>query len=346
MPNIHDVAREAGVSIATVSRVMNGDSSVHPALRHVVEAAVRRTGYRPNAAARSLRMAKSNTVGVIVAEMLNPPFTSIVHGIAVAAAERGVSMFLSDAGGSFALQAAHLERLHERRVDGVIIHPIGPYHSQVATLREDGIPVVIMGQRAPSGGFTEIVVDEDAASVAAIRHLIAVGHRRILFLPRRWDVPSNPGFATHQSRLSIYRQVLAEFGIPVEERLIIPTSGGRVTYERVRQMLAEAERPAAVICGIHSDAPEVLLAARELGLRVPEDLSLVTYGDSRWAEAGNPPINVVANAYDEYGRRAADLLFSLIGGASGPVVQHHPARYVARGSVVSPRSAQGHAAAK
>lgn len=337
MPNIHDVAREAGVSIATVSRVMNGDASVHPALRQVVEEAVRRTGYRPNAAARSLRMARSNTLGVVVAEMLNPPFTSIVHGIAVAAAERGVSMFLCDAGGDFDLQAAHLERLHERRVDGVIIHPIGPYHAQVAALREDGIPVVVMGQRAPSGGFTEIVVDEDAASAAALRHLLACGHRRIAMLPRRWNVPDDPGFATHQVRAQIFRQVLRDAGIPSDEQVIVPTTGGRATYEAVRALLSGATPPTAVVCAIHSDAPEVLLAARELGLCVPEDLSLITYGDSRWAEAGNPPISVIANDYDAYGRKAAELIFMLIGGEPGPIVQHHPAAYIARNSIAPPR---------
>jgi LacI family transcriptional regulator len=334
MPNIHDVARSANVSISTVSRVMNGDQTVHPALRDVVQDAVRRTGYRPNAAARSLRLARTNTIGVIVSDMLNPPFTSIVHGIARAAGERGVSLFLCDAGGSVEVQAAHLGRLHERRVDGVVIHPIGRYHRQVEPLRKDGIPVVIIGQRAPSGGHTEIVVDEDDASYEAVRHLLDMGHRRIAVVTRRWSTSSDS--STGGSRVAVYRRAHADAGVPVDESLIFRSPGGEKTHAIVRELLRRPDRPTALICGIHSDAPEMLAAAKEAGLSIPGDLSIFSYGDSRWAQVHTPPLAVIRSDYDLYGRRAAGLLFALTAGEDEPVTLHHQAEFVARDSCAPP----------
>jgi len=143
MANIHDVARAAHVSISTVSRVVNHDPAVHPALRVAVEEAVRALRYRPNAAARSLRLARTSTVGVVVFELANPALITIVQEVERIARGRGVSIFLCESAGDFDAQGAHLERLLERRVDGVIVHPFGPYHAQVAPVREAGIPVCL-----------------------------------------------------------------------------------------------------------------------------------------------------------------------------------------------------------
>src|SRR5262245_3344998 len=160
MTTIQDVARAANVSASTVSRVLNHDASVHPGLRGVVEQAIRDLGFRPNAAARSLRAARTQTVGVVAAELTNPTLISSLYGIEKVATDCDYSLLVADWHGSLELQGRHLERLHERRVDGIILHPVGDYERQLAPLRAAGFPIVIMGRRAASGGTLEVVVDE------------------------------------------------------------------------------------------------------------------------------------------------------------------------------------------
>jgi LacI family transcriptional regulator len=149
MPTIVDVARLADVSIATVSRVINGDAAVRPRTRRVVEEAIARLDYRPNAAARSLRMARSHTLGLVVSDLENPIFIDVVHGIEAVARERGYSLFLCDAANDREAQNAHLERLYERRVDGMILYAIGdPPAGPIVTT---GVPFSPKRAR-PAGG--------------------------------------------------------------------------------------------------------------------------------------------------------------------------------------------------
>lgn len=337
MPTIHDVARSANVSIATVSRVVNGDRSVHPALRRAVEEAVRASGYRPNAAARSLRRARAGAIGVVVSELANPVFNAIVHGISRAAADRELSLFLCDSDESYAAQGAHLEQLHQRRVDGVITYPLGDVAAQVQPLRDDGIPVVVIGQRIPGGSPPELVVDEDDASCAALQLLLGLGHRRIALLVRGGsDRSSRAAGNVMAARIAVYRRAHAKRGLPVDESLVVRTRGGAAAQTAVAALLQRPDPPTAIIVGIHTDAPEALLAIRQTGLRVPQDISLISYGDSRWAEVFEPPITVVRSDYAVFGRRAAELLFAVADGSTVELTQHHPAELVVRGSCAPP----------
>jgi LacI family transcriptional regulator len=340
MATIRDVARTAGVSIATVSRVINGDGSVHPTLRRLVEDAVQHTGYRPNAAARSLRRARTGTIGVVVPELRNPALTAIVQGIEQVAREREVSLFLCDAGGSFRAQGRHLERLHERRVDGVIIYPIGRFREQIAPLREAGIPVVVVGQRVQAGDLPGLVADEYDASRAAFRLLLDLGHRRIGFIVRG-SVTSLPETDVMGNRIAAYRAAHAEAGVPLNEALIVAARTSRETFGRAEALLSGPNPVTALVSGMHTDAPEVLAAIQAAGLCVPDDVSVISYGDSRWAEVFHPPLTVVRTDYDESGRRIADLLFAAARGEATPQTIHQQSELVIRGSCAPPRGRPG-----
>lgn len=336
MSTIHDVARAANVSITTVSRVMNGDARVHPTLRRAVEAAVHEIGYRPNAAARSLRLARTSTIGVVVPSLGNPVMPEIVHGIGRGATERGLGLFLCDSNDSTDQQGAHLQRLHERRVDGVIIYPAGPYAQQIAPLQAAGLPVVVIGQRVARGDGPQVVVDESDASYRATRSLLDLGHRHIAFIAPASASGSRARWGVMGARVAVLKQAHRDAGVPVDPSFIVAAEDSRGTQAAAAALMRRADRPTAVIVGRHAETPAVLLAIKELGLTVPRDVSLVAYGDSCWAEVFDPPISVVRSDYEAFGRRAIDLLQAISDGLAEMTIVHHPAEFVPRGSYAPP----------
>jgi len=312
MTTIRDVARSAQVSVATVSRVVNGDRGVHPLLRRHVEAAVQQLAYRPSAAARNMRRARTGMIGIVVSELLNPAFIAIVEGIERVASERGVGLFLCDSRRSSAAQLAHLARLHTQRVDGVVLQPYGPYREQIEPLLRDGIPVVITGNRSKEGDLPQVVVNEHGASLAAFRLLLGLGHRRIAFTVRgREPVAVETAEGILGDRLNAYREAHAEASVPLDRTLIVTSPDPHETYHCTRALLRRPDRPSALVCGIHTDVADMLVAVKDAGLTVPRDLSFITYGDSRWTEAHSPAITAIRRDFAEYGTITAALLFAL-----------------------------------
>ncbi|MGD9889812.1 MAG: LacI family DNA-binding transcriptional regulator [Dehalococcoidia bacterium] len=311
MTTIHDVAHAASVSISTVSRVVNGDPTVHPALRRQVEEAVQQLGYRPNAAARSLRRTRTETIAAVITDLPNPVFTEMIHGIESVARHRHVNLFLCDSRGSLRIQRAHVESLAERRVDGVIINAVGDHQQELAPLIEGGIPLVIISRRAPGTGFAELIVDEQDASVAAFQSLLDLGHRRIGLVMHRFRAPASGPVTSPHARIAAYRQAHALAGTPVDESLIVTPLTINEVYASTVALLSRADRPTALVVGAHPFLADCLLAVQRVGLRIPDDLSLIAYGDSRWTEVHQPPISVIRMDYIEYGRRAAELLFAV-----------------------------------
>jgi len=334
---IRDVGRAANVSIATVSRVVNGDRSVHPGLRRLVEEAIAQLGYRPNAAARSLRLARTGTIGVVVPDLTNPTFTDILHGIEQVAAARGRSLFVCDAAGSFSAQGTHLDRLYGQRVDGILIHPLGPYQEQIAAARATGIPVIVMGQRSPSGMEPEIVVDEEEAARSAFRLLFDLGHRRIGLIIRSYGSEPAQPVASMSVRMRDYRKAHAAAGVSVDESLLYAAQNLDEARTFTSEMLARPDRPTALIAGMHRFTPGMLLAVREAGLRMPRDVSLLAHGDSLWANAFEPPISVIRLDYSEFGRRAAELFFAVAAGEAREQTLVQRSELVVRESIAPAR---------
>jgi LacI family transcriptional regulator len=333
---IRDVAREANVSIGTVSRVVNGHASVHPQIRQEVERAIRQLGYRPNAGARDLRRGRTGTIGVVISDLSNPIFTPSVQGIERVAGARGTSLFLCDSAGFANAQALHLERLHERRVDGVILHPTGSYQAQLAQFADAGIPVVLIGQRRPTGAAAEVVVDEYDASLDAVRLLLRLGHRRIGLVLQQFGAAPFLQTSAQNDRVAAYRQAHDAAGVAVDDSLIVAAPDAAVAQSSVEALLSQSSRPSALLCGAHPYAPDLLAAVRDAGLTIPDDLSFISYGDSPWARVYHPPLTVIRTDYPEYGRRAAELLFAIIDGrpTAGPLRQR--SELVVRGSCAPP----------
>lgn len=327
MTTILDVARLADVSIATVSRVINGDPAVRPNTRRIVEAAIAQLDYRPNAAARSLRRARSHTLGLIVSDLANPIYMEVVHGIESVARTHGYSLFLCDGGNDPAAENLHLDHLFERRVDGVILYAVGDLPPAINRFKASKTPVVAMGPAAVRCDLPGVIVNEPPATVAAIQRLIELGHQRIGVINR--DVP--PG--RFRYRTNPIRQQLMAAGITGQPAIVDAT-----TEEDCRRLttalLTQPHRPTALVVLTHLLTPHVLHAVYDAGLRIPDDLSIVAYGDSAWATVHRPPLSVVRIDYQAWGRETAEVLLRCIDAPDDHSPKTvRPAQFIERDSI-------------
>ncbi|MFO7274322.1 MAG: LacI family DNA-binding transcriptional regulator [Bacillota bacterium] len=311
---IRDVARRAGVGVATVSRVLNGKGYVKAETRQRVLAAAEELGYVPSQLARGLVRRLSGTVGLVVPDITNPFFPLITRGVEDAASEAGYTVFLCNADNDPELEAQDVRKLRERRVDGVIFVGTSERRELVDQLLADDIPVVVMDRQVNHTEVDMVLVDNLAGARAAVRHLMELGHRRIA------HAAGPPSTRTGQDRCQGYRQALEEAGIPYDPACVV---WGDFTFEsgiRAGQvLLGRSPQPTAVFAGNDLIALGVIRAAEEAGLSVPDDLSVVGFDDIQMAALVCPGLTTVRQPAREMGRLAMTMLLERIRGEfTGP----------------------------
>jgi DNA-binding LacI/PurR family transcriptional regulator len=317
---IYEVARSAGVSIATVSRVANATVPVRPQTAARVQAAMRRLGYRPHALARGLAAQRSRTIGLLISDILHPYFADIVRGAQERAEVSAYAVLLGDASVHTAGTDLLVQRLLERRVDGLIVASDRTTPDYAMQLRSEDVPVVcINGSREQFPRAVQI--DNRTGGALAIEHLVALGHRRIAHLAG----PS--GTPTRDERLAGYRAALRRAGLRYDANLVA-TGDGRLEESRAaaRAMLDLADPPTAFFAYNDRSAFGCYQAIREAGLRVGADISVVGFDDIVMAEWVDPPLTTVHQPRIEMGRIAVDLLLAVLNGAEAVdhvVVQPH-----------------------
>jgi LacI family transcriptional regulator len=296
MATIVDVARRAGVSVSTVSHVVNRTRTVSPGTARLVEQAIAATGYTPNSIAQSLARSATNSVGIAISAISNPYFSDIICAIETECSRLGLMVFLSDTQDDPDQEFRVVRALHQRRVDGIILAPSAdPDRRALRYLESAGIPCVLV-DRLPPARFDRVGVHNKRAMELLVSHLIGHGHKRIGL------IAGQPGFATTLERIDGYKAALRAHGLPWDEQLL---QAGNPTVASAaaatRKLLALADRPTA-------------LAIREAGLRVPADLALAGFDDFEWADCFEPRLTVIAQPCQEIGRRAAALLADRIKG--------------------------------
>lgn len=328
-PAMTDVARVAGVSHQTVSRVLNGHQSVRPATRDRVLAAIEELGYRPNLAARALVTGRSRTLGLVTLETtLFGPVTTL-YGIERAAREAGY--FVSVVSVGTAIDPGSLEdalaRLRAQGVAGVIL--IAPLTSSLLAMPSLPIdlPVVVV-EGDPEGAFATATVDQRAGARAATEHLIGLGHRAIA------HVAGPPEWLEAHQREAGWRAALADAGL-AGEVVLAGDWTARSGYEAGLALAEIAEVTAVFVANDHM-ALGVLRALHERGRKVPEEISVVGFDDIGEAEYFTPSLTTVHQDFDELGRRSLDLLLCQLD-ASGPAAERLviPPRLVERRSTVA-----------
>lgn len=338
MPTISDVARRAGVSPATVSRVLQGAANVHPDTRERVEQAIAELGYVPSAVARGLRSKRTRSLALVVPDITNPFWTTVVRGVEDIAHEQDYSVLLGNTDENPVKQQRYLDFLIGQQVDGVIIAPYDSDAGKLDTLRRRNIPTVIVDRRIEGWDVDSVLGDSLAGARALVRHLIELGHRRIALI-------SGPALtSTAEDRVAGYCLALAEAGIPVDPALIRrgeyrAASGAELTH----RLLDEGLKPTAIFAGNNAIALGVIEALVKRGVRIPQDMALVSFDDLPNTSHLFPFLTVMAQPAYDLGVNAAQLLLSRLD-SDGSLRPRHvvlPPRLIIRHSCGSRLTADG-----
>lgn len=352
-PTLDDVAASAGVSRATAARALGGYGRVGDATRTKVEAAAAALGYRPNTLARSMITGTTQTIGVVVADIDLSFFARAVRGIADAAKAAGFEVLLANSDEDAAKERAAVGVLLEKRVDGLIVSPAAARGAgHLVDLARRGVPLVLL-DRGTAGVPSDVVcVDNQRAAQNATSHLLRLGHRRIAILIERDSAleaaalagadPGAAGAMTSTLREIGWATALRSAGAAVSDDLIWRSAYDRQEARRVAaEGLAAADRPTAIVATDETMALGSLDAISSVGLRIPEDVSVVAFDDAAWATLLRPPLTVVAQPVYELGALAARRLIARIGGDEGPPeVKILDTSFILRGSTAAPAAAE------
>jgi DNA-binding LacI/PurR family transcriptional regulator len=278
---IRDVAKKAGVGVATVSRVINNSDLVSPNTRGLVLQAITELNYAPNPTARRLSLGRTFTIGVISPFFTRYSYIERLRAIEHVVSNSGYDIVVFNVESAERRDRYFREVPRPDRVDGVIIISLSPSEDHVASFRAGNVPVVLVDTVHPK--LTSVCEDSVHGGSVATQHLINLGHRRIGFIG---DVFENPyGFTSMRYRYTGYLEALRAAGVIHDAGLVMLGEHGREQARAMaRALLMRSDRPSAIVAASDTQAMGVLMAARDLGLRVPEDLSLIGYDDIEVAE--------------------------------------------------------------
>jgi LacI family transcriptional regulator len=329
MATLRDVARHVGLSVATVSRALSGHPHVDEGTRRRVLGAAAEIDYQPNALARALRQSRTNTVGLVIPDILNDFYAECATVLQHELEQQGYRLILCISNSDPGTDTGYLRTLAEHRVDAIVHVPCTPEGAEsIGTPKP--IPIVELLRHTERGRDAVVTDDRDGASALA-RHLTALGHRRIAM------ITGSPLFSTTRDRVAGYLEALAAAGIPEAPELIAYGDYSRsFGYAATLGLMRSARPPTAILSSGSPLTLGVLGALKELGLQVPADVSLVCFEDPEWYAAQSPPLTCYALPLREMGRFAAQLLVKRLGegpgAGTGPEVTRFAGRLVVRAS--------------
>lgn len=332
---LEDVAAAAGVSPATVSRVINGRPVVAEATRQRVLAAVERLNFRPDSLGRGLATRRTGTLGLVIADITNPFYPEIVRGVEQAAAQHGLSVLLYDTAEDSEREAQALRQLRDRRVDGIIVCASRLPEERIHALARPDTPLVLINRRLTAVAHGTVEADHEAGVQAAMDYLVRLGHRRIAYI-------GGPAASqVQQRRLAAFTREAAANWLSIPPALLLhatPTvDGGKQVARAMLELDGPSRaRPSAILAYNDLIAIGVILAAQDLGIAVPEDLSIVGHDDIPLAGMLRPALTTVRQPMRELGAQAVQVVQARLhaGGtqAAPPVQRRLTPELVVRGS--------------
>jgi LacI family transcriptional regulator len=325
MPNakIDDVAKRAGVSRATVSRVLNNNPKVDADLRERVLEAAKDLGYQPNRAARRLRAQSSNVIGLVISDIQNPYFLSVTRGVEDAASAQQMSLILCNSDENLDKERMYLHVMEAERVAGLIIVPAHSDHGKdLNALKKAGIPIILMDRAVKTVQVDTLKVDNEHGAYEAVNHLIQLGYRRIATIAGSCHV------STGLERYQGYKSALESAGMALDDSLVkfgnFKTESG---YTLAHDLMNTSNPPDAIFIANNLMTLGALQALRERSVRVPEDVALVGFDDLPWSGELYSPLTAVAQPTYEIGQEAVRLLLRRLANPKAPyqtvVLQPH-----------------------
>ena len=313
MATIRDVAKHAGVSVATVSRVVNDTGGVSEEMCRRVRQSIQSLGFEPDFLAQSWRTRVTRTVAAVVSDNTSPHHGILLREAGAVALEHDYSLILCITYFDPEIENRYLRMLRLRRVDGVLLNNIGDCREHICKFTEAGVPVVLLNRPLRDDGplVDAVVVDSYRGAYDLVDHLICVGHRRIAMV---YDQGLHE---YHKSeRLRGYREALGAHGLAYDEGLVHCANfqSGRVIGDCLQAM----PRPTALFAAGYGTGLAAMTELRARGLRIPEDVAFAMYDDVRWGAFMEPPLTLVRNPADQVGRVAMELLFARLADRNRP----------------------------
>jgi len=303
MTSIKDVAKAAGVSTATVSRVLANNAPIRPETRERVMQAVADLNYRPNLIARSLRAQKSAKIGLVVSDIRNPFFTAIGRAVEDTAYEQGYSVLMCNTDENPEKERLYLNILHDENVAGVIFSPTQQFYARAENFHSK-IPFVIIDRQVNTREADMVLLDNISAAYELTSHLLANGYHKIAGL-------FGNASTTGKERQHGFQEALSEQGLtPAAVHFIEPRI--KHGYEKTRELLTQTEHPDAIFTSNSLLTAGAFQAIRDCDMTVPDEVALVGFDETTWGALVNPPITVIAQPTTEIGRTATELLFQRI----------------------------------
>jgi LacI family transcriptional regulator len=329
-PTLEMVAKQAGVSIATVSRIINGTAKVSAERKDAVEAAIAKLNFRPNAAARGLALGKSNTIGVITQAIDSPFYGEGLRGIEDYLQQRGYTALFMSGNWDEDDEERCMSELLSRRVDGIIIFSGRLQDRQLASYAKQ-VPLVVSGRSLTAPNIFSLQVDDEQGARLATRHLIELGHKRIAFIAGILDHPDA------SLRFKGYRRALADAGIPHDPKLVVPgdfhEEGG---VEATLRLLKSGHKFTALFCVNDQTAYGACLALYRSGLNCPRDVSVVGFDDLHSSSYRVPPLTSVRQSIRVLGESSGAAMLQMLQGEQ-PDISSPRVELIVRESTAAPQ---------
>ncbi len=313
MITIRDVAKHAGVSVATVSRVINDTDGVSSAMRCRVQRSIQALGFEPDFLAQSWRTRVTRTIAAVISDNTSPHHGVLLREAGAVALAHDYGLILCITYFDPEIEDRYLRMLRLRRVDGVLLNNMGDCREQVRKFTESGVPVVLVNR--PLCGYgplvDAVVVDSCRGAFVMTDHLIRAGHRRIALVYDR-------GLHEYHKveRLRGYREALGAHGLPYDPDLV--HYGDFQRGQMLGDWLLDAPRPTALFAAGHGTGLAAMTELRARGLRIPDDIAFAMFDDVRWGAFIDPPLTLVRNPADQVGRVAMELLFARLADRARP----------------------------
>ena len=310
------IAERASVSVTTVSRVLSGQGKkyrISKKTEESVKSLAKELNYEPNILARSLRMKQTFTIGMIVPDISNPFFASIARYVEIESRKAGYSVIVCDSQEDTSLEKESLKVLRMRKVDGMIICPVGRESKNIADISKSNIPVVIADRYFPTLNLSCVVSDNYNGAMLAINHFIDKGHRKIAFIQGLSNTSVN------EERLKGFLDAHEKNNIPVNESFIVGEDFGEQNgYIGAKILLNGSERPTAILGGSNLISLGALRAISEERLDIPDDISLIAFDDQPYYDFLSSPITSIRQKKEELGKISIALLLSELNGGNLP----------------------------
>ena len=306
MATIHDVAKQAGVAPITVSRVINNSGYISDKTRDKVQTAISELGYVPNILARSLRSKRTNTLALVFTDITNPFFTILARGVEDSASFAGFNVIFCNTDESQEKEDNYIQLLLQKQVDGILLVPAGSNTKSIEIIQEQNTPLVVLDRRVSNTSVDIVRGDSEGGAYQLTKYLIDLGHRRIAIISGPRNV------STAEDRLLGYKRAMEENGLKEYLMSYYGCFTQASGFELTREIFSHDSKPTAVFAANNLMAIGALRALQEIGLKVPDDVALVSFDDIPENLTIFPFMTVVTQPSYELGKRATELIISRI----------------------------------